>query len=483
MVKLEGIGFREGRKVLLDGIDLTISPGECLFITGNNGSGKTLLGNILAGVLAPTAGTVTSESRPAHVSFERQEAVMAEERLRDESRFLDGNGAENPGRSLEEWVREGRNCSEEEDYLREILSKLGLERLKERGLRYLSTGEFRKTMTARALWEKADFMIFDDPYDGLDRQAAAFLKEMIHLFIQEGNTVALLSGKKEDIPEGTDRMVILEKGQIVFSGSLDEGLSFHDASRSLPSGKTAPYSTVSHRDRDGSAGPLISLSGVSVAYGEKKILSRLDWRIDRGDKWLLSGPNGAGKSTLLSLINGDNAKAYGQEIILFGTKKGSGESVWDIKERIGHVSGDFQLNYRVRTSVLGVILSGYYDSIGLYSRFSEQQKQTALGWMEFCGLKDRKKVSFEELSFGEKRMALIARSLIKSPELLILDEPCQGLDDAHRESVLALCAELCRIDDLTMLYVTHSDASTPVGLSHHLNLVPCDGGGFTGSLT
>jgi len=481
VVSLDGVGYKAGRRTLLEDISLTINRGECLFVTGANGCGKTLLGNILAGTIIPTSGSIISPVRPGHVSFERQEAVMEEERERDDSRFLDGDGSENPGRSVEEWVREGRSCPGEEDFLGEILDNLDLTRLKDRGLRYLSTGEFRKTMTARALWERADFIIFDDPYDGLDRQAAAYLRGMIDSLSAGGTGVVLLSGKREDMPERTDTLVLLEGGRLLWSGPASEGREKLRRTKENTGETPAPYK-VQERDPSLKDAPLVELRDVRVAYGEKRILTDLNWRIGRGEKWLLSGPNGAGKSTLLSLINGDNPKAYGQDIHIFGTKKGSGESVWEIKERIGYLSGDFQLNYRVRTSLLGVILSGYYDSVGLYAHFSEMQRRTALDWMDFCGLKDRGRVSFEELSFGEKRMALIARSLIKSPELLILDEPCQGLDDAHRDRVIALCEDLGRIGELTLLYVTHSDASTPANLNRHLALIPHGEGGFTGNI-
>ena len=478
MVELSHVSFRAGRKTLIDDISIILKEGECLAVTGANGSGKTLLGRILAEQLTPFSGEAVFRMSPSYVSFERQGAVLEEERLRDDSRYFDGNGAENPGRSLEEWVNEGRPEGEE-DEREDILRSLDLWRIRDRGLRYLSTGEFRKTMVARALWEHPRLLIMDDPYDGLDKNAAAYLKDQMERLISEGVTLVVISGRREDLPPGADRWLVMEKGTIGFSGSPDEVRNYLDTRREKGLSVDSPYNPDKIHFSGEAGSTLISCRSVNVAYGEKKILSDLDWRVGKGDKWLLTGPNGAGKSTLLSLINGDNPKAYGNDISLFGNLKGSGESVWDIKEKIGFVSGGFQMNYRVRSPLLGVVLSGFFDSIGLYDRPTEQQKQIAEEWLEFCGLGDMKNRSFEEVSFGEKRMALIARSLVKSPPLLILDEPCQGLDDNHRDDVVFLCEELGRIDDLTMIYVTHSDVSTPRCLNRHISLVPVETGGYT----
>ena len=481
MVELSHVSFRSDRKTLIDDISIVLKEGECLAVTGANGSGKTLLGRILAEELVPSSGETVFRMSPSYVSFERQEAVLEEERHRDDSRYFDGNGAEFPGRSLEEWITEGRpegGADERED----ILRRLDLWRIRDRGLRYLSTGEFRKTMVARALWEHPRLLIMDDPYDGLDKNASAYLKEQLDRLVSDGVTLVVISGRREDLPPGADRWLVMEEGTMIFLGSSDEGRKFLNRRKVKISHKISPYKPDESHSSGEAGAALISCRSVNVAYGDKKILSGLDWHVGKGEKWLLTGPNGAGKSTLLSLVNGDNPKAYGNDISLFGIKKGSGESVWDIKEKIGFVSGGFQMNYRVRAPILGVALSGFFDSIGLYDMPTEQQRRTAEEWLEFCGLGDLKNRSFEEVSFGERRMALIARSLVKSPPLLILDEPCQGLDDSHRDDIVTLCEELGRIDDLTMIYVTHSDVSTPRCLDRYISLVPAEMGGYTGRM-
>ncbi|MDC7220979.1 MAG: ATP-binding cassette domain-containing protein [Spirochaetales bacterium] len=479
MVELKNVSYKIGRKELIPPLSLSIKKGECWALTGANGSGKTLLGRLIAGDLEPSSGEILGAGTPAYVSFEKQSALLEEERQRDDSRFLDLDGAENPGRTVTEWIGEDLS-PEARSRVGETIALLGLERAADRGLRYLSTGEFRKTMICRALLEGADFLIMDDPYDGLDHESRENLRTLTDSLIEGGKTVLIVSGREEDFSAKTSHLLIMEEGKLIFAGTEKEGKEFREtlASKKSFSSEDIPYQLEVEKD---SPAPIV-MKGVSLNYGEKKILNDLNWQVNRGDKWLLTGQNGAGKSTILSLINGDNPKAYGCDITLFGSKKGSGESIWEIKKRIGHISGGFQIDYRVRSSALAVVLSGYFDSVGLYNRATEQQKEEARRWLRYCGLEEKGEKSFRDLSFGEQRMLLIARAMIKSPELLILDEPCQGLDDFHRDQVLALCARLGSLEELTMLYVSHSPSNTPNCLTKHLALVPHGEGGYTGHI-
>lgn len=476
MVTLKHIEFKSARGITLLSIEsLHMRREERWAITGSNGSGKSLLAQLVSTDLEPTSGEILRGGNPSYVAFERQEAIMEEERKRDDSRYLDLDGAENPGRTVTQWVSEDLTVSQEK--VAETILLLGLERAAERGLRYLSTGEFRKTMLCRALLEKSDYLVLDDPYEGLDKESSHSLRDLIAQLTESGRMIIVVSGRREDFPEGTTHLLILEEGRAIYSGLKKKGIELLDKLKE--SGKSAleiPYNIPPEK----SAHPIL-MKKVNVAYEEKKILTDLNWQVEKGDKWLLTGPNGAGKSTLLSLINGDNPKAYGNDITLFGQKKGSGETIWELKKRIGYISGDFQMNYRVRSTLLGVVLSGFFDSVGLYSQVSESQKRVGQQWGDFCGLGDKINEPFEKLSFGEKRMALIARAMIKSPQLLILDEPCQGLDERHRDQVLALCERIGSLDDLTMLYVTHSQHNTPACLTKHISLVPHGDGGFTDS--
>ena len=211
---------------------------------------------------------------------------------------------------------------------------------------------------------------------------------------------------------------------------------------------------------------VILMRKVNVRYGKKVVLKNFNWTVRNGENWKIVGPNGAGKSTLLSLITADNLQAYSNEIHMFGKLRGTGESIWDIKRRIGHVSSEFQVQYRESVTVLKVVLSGFFDTIGLYQPVTEKQKETALYWMKFLEIENLAEIDFTRLSYGQQRLVLIARALVKSPALLILDEPCQGLDRANRNRVLTLIDQIGHQSMTQIIYVTHV-ASDQLKCIHH----------------
>ena len=185
----------------------------------------------------------------------------------------------------------------------------------------------------------------------------------------------------------------------------------------------------------------------------------LDWTISPGEHWQVTGPNGSGKTCLLSLITGDHPQCYVNDIKVFGFQRGNGESIWQIKQHIGYISTALQWEYRVSTSVRNAIVSGFFDSIGLYSKASDAQKAIADQWLDVLGMRDMADAPFTGLSFGEQRLVLIARAMVKHPPLLILDEPCLGLDEMNRQLVLALIERICRSSCLLYTSPSPRDAT------------------------
>jgi molybdate transport system ATP-binding protein len=189
-----------------------------------------------------------------------------------------------------------------------------------------------------------------------------------------------------------------------------------------------------------------------------------------GENWALIGPNGAGKTTLLRLITGDNLQAYANHLELLGRRKGSGESVWDIKAHIGVVADDLQARYQRNLTGYDVICSGFFDSIGLYRFCSSDQKQTARQWIDTLALDDLADEPFNRMSFGQQRLLLIARAMVKSPKLMVLDEPCSGLDAAHRRRVLQLVDIIGQRPSTGLLFVSHHPEEIPACVSRRLYL-------------
>ncbi|QIA08414.1 ABC transporter ATP-binding protein [Draconibacterium halophilum] len=200
---------------------------------------------------------------------------------------------------------------------------------------------------------------------------------------------------------------------------------------------------------------MIKLRNVSVKYHERQILNKINWTIRAGEFWQLKGPNGSGKTTILTMINGDNPKAFGQNIELFGRRKGTGESIWEIKREMGYFTPSMMELFKRRHTAEEMVISGFHDSIGLYHKASEIQKHVANEWLKVLGLEAKSNYAFVDLSQVNRRMVLIARAMIKHPPLLILDEPSTGLDDQSAALLSALINKIADESQTAILYVSH----------------------------
>jgi molybdate transport system ATP-binding protein len=214
----------------------------------------------------------------------------------------------------------------------------------------------------------------------------------------------------------------------------------------------------------------IVMQDVTIEYGSKKVLDRISWTVARGDRWLLSGPNGSGKSTLLSLITADNPQAYACDLTLFDRPRGSGESIWDIKKKIGYLSPELHVCFNLNCTVYDTIASGWFDTIGLYQKVSKDQHQIILDWIYNTELLIAPDKKLYKISAGQQRIVLLIRALIKNPTLLILDEPCQGMDEMTQSKMLTYIDILCRHQDTTLVYVTHYTTLRPSCITLHLEL-------------
>ncbi|MBN2163379.1 MAG: ATP-binding cassette domain-containing protein [Pontiellaceae bacterium] len=406
-------------------------------ILGTNGAGKSRLAAELA---------ERSDIPTALVSLEQQLAVLEEERRNDDSDFMD---CPDPGRSALEFIREGGAISSR---LEAYFDEFRMGSILGRGLKYLSTGEFRKVQLCRALAVQPQRLILDEPFDGLDAASQAELKVVINQ-LAESIQLVLLLNRVDEIVEAMQTVFLIDGFGLV--GRVERGDDLERFFKMDTLQETLPAPPEYERLMLPAQTPLIDLRQVRVAYGDSVIFSGLDWRVMPGEHWQVSGPNGCGKTTLLEMVTGDHPQLFANEVNVFGIRRGSGESVWDIKKHIGHVSSSVQLNYRVNTSVLHVVVSGFHDSIGVYRTPSPGELSCAREWLKLMHLAHKADRPLRSLSYGEQRMALIARAMVKRPALLVLDEPCQGLDEINRRMVLKLIDFIGHLSETTVLYVSH----------------------------
>lgn len=480
-MRLSDVTARITDRKNLSGISLEMGPDQQWAIVGANGSGKSALGKLLSNGLTVLSGECRIPQNSGYVSFEKVAQILEAERYNDDSDFL---GYVTQGTRVDRFILSGTDAGEAG--LAELASRMGFTGILERGIKFLSTGEMRKALICKALLQGPELLVLDEPFDGLDQQSCAALRNLISRCIEQGVRVVLLLNRFSEIVPETTHIAYLKECRIFMSGTKEEMLASEPLRRLHAFHYTLP-ATLPRMD-DANAPPplpagvaLVEMKNVVVRYDRKTVLNGLDWTVRPGEHWKISGPNGSGKSTLLSLVSGDNMQAYANDISLFGRRKGTGESVWDLKKRIGLVSTTLQQDYRVGGSAKVVVISGFFDSIGVYSEYTLRQQEIALEWLELLHMDHRKDDAFRDLSYGEQRLVLLARAMVKQPDLLILDEPCQGLDDVNREMVLKLVDHLGRTGSTQILYVTHHPEDHIPCITNSLELVPASGSGFTSS--
>ncbi|MCW5518028.1 ATP-binding cassette domain-containing protein [Muriicola sp. Z0-33] len=314
-------------------------------------------------------------------------------------------------------------------------------------LRSMSSGERKKALLGHIKNSSPEFLILDNPFDNLDVGSVDDLKQQLSLMSKKTTMLQIISRKKDLLPFIKEYYMLEDKRLLAKSYDIQsvEETFFGDE---LP----APLSAINHSGEE-----LIKFKGITVNYEGMPVLDNINWVICKGEFWQLKGKNGSGKTTLLSMITGDNPKGYGQELFLFGKKKGSGESIWEIKTKIGYFTPAMIDRFKGYHSLENMLISGLTDSIGLYVQPSEIQIRIAKQWLQLIGMEKLRHTYFHDLSMGQQRLIMCIRAMIKHPLLLILDEPTAGLDDKSAALFVALVNKIASESDTSIIFVSHRE--------------------------
>ena len=476
VIGIKQLRYGRGNELLVVD-DWQLNPAEHWAIFATDSYSGSLLGRILAGDIQPDEGQITGlPSRIGWVSLGLQQALLERELAKDELDY---------GSSVASLVLE---CCQTADQLAPLLQKVELEHLKLRGFRQLSTGETRRVMLARALACLPKLLILDDPYAGLDIEHQLSLSRLL-TEIGEHTQLLIITSRQEELPPcishvGLFNSEMLKSGQSVHKlsppMSIDQWRNHPVMAQlnALSATRSEELLALMERQRHNAEAfdPLVEIKNGKVEYVSGLIFSGVNWRIGAGQHWQIRGPNGCGKSTLLGLILGDHPQCYSNDITLFGRPRGSGESIWQIKQRIGIVSSALHLQYRVSCSALDVLLSGFFDSIGLYHKPTKPQLELAKEWLAILHMSEFATTGFKQLDYGQQRLLLIGRALIKQPLLLILDEPYQGLDFINRTLVMRALDMIAEHHLSQLLYVSHHREDALPSIKNFVDFIKQDEG-------
>ena len=416
---------------------LDIRRGEQVALVGENASGKSRLASVFAG----RNGAKYITFRDSYGSYGDRNFFMQQ---RWNLFTLEGDPP-SVGEALHQDAAESKDPEAALRRVEELTALFSMEPLLDKPLVTLSSGELRKYQLTRALLGGPEILVVDNPYIGLDPRTRGLLTELLTA-LSGSMTLVLVLSRPAEIPPFITHVIPVEDGK---AGEKEPREAYLD--RVLPPA-------------------VIRLRNVTIRFGERVILNSLNWTVREGEHWALTGANGSGKSTLLSLINADNPQAYAHDIELFGRPRGTGETIWDIKRRIGFVSPELHRAFRQDATALNIVTSGHFDTEGLFRKPSEEQREIARRWMEEFGIGDLADRPFLRLSSGEQRLCLVARAFVKDPPLYILDEPLQGLDEPQRRRVKTLLDRYCGAPGKTLVMVTHYPEEYPGCIDHSLTL-------------
>jgi len=477
LVTIQNGTVRSINNIIFSNLNFNINKGEHWAIIGPSGSGKSALLHTLAGNLGISNGEIAYNFDRLITPNNKKPIALVEPR----------HHFRNLSNTTDFYYQQRFNSFDSEDSLtveqyllsvnqqtgrwtkEKVIEVLKLEALIAKQLIKLSNGETKRLMIAAALLKNPLLLLLDNPLTGLDVQTRQEFNKTLKDITSAGTTIVMATSPFE-VPDIITNIAILSKGTINRLLNKADYNARQFIQQDADNVDKTELAELLSTHQPSAYKQIVMMRDVTIKYGDNVVLDKVNWEVKPGERWALLGHNGAGKSTLLSLINGDNPQAYANDIVLFDKKRGTGESIWDIKQKIGFMSPELYQYFPTDNSCLQVIESGYYDTLGLFKKSNKTYADTALRWMKALEIDQYARTLLKNIPASAQRLCLLARALIKNPDLLIFDEPCQGMDTYQQQHFKNLVDTICSMSNVTLIYVSHYQHEIPESVTRVLKL-------------
>ncbi len=462
----------DGNPVLRD-VRWRVRPGERWVLAGGNGAGKTQLLKVLAGDVWPTP---TGRERLRYVwrgqshaqpeAVKEQIAYLGPERQDRYERYdwnftataIIGTGIHRSDIPLDPLTPANHRR------IASLLARLKITHLARRRFLTLSYGERRLVLLARALAWKPALLLLDEVANGLDVGHRERLMRFLTSTARSQLPWVLTTHHAADVPASATHLAVLRDGRIERAGRITPA-ALRAAFGSQVAAKSKPIAPPPRRTRRTRV--LFSLEHATVYVDGVRILRDIDLSVREGECWVVHGGNGAGKSTLLKTVYGEHPVAVGGHIRRHGVEPGV--PLQDFRAWVGYIAPQLQTDQPQYLNVLDTVGSGLHASIGLNQSLTAAERRKALASLARFGLSQFASRTLRALSYGQLRRVLFARAWVRSPRLLLLDEPYAGIDTPTR-AALAGQVDAMIAQGLTVVIATHHREEWPVAATHELEL-------------
>lgn len=443
MISIDNVTIIKSGKKLFENFSWNIQPGEHWVISGDNGSGKTILLELIAGIIHASHGEVIYSfvtGRSWDERFTQRKQKIHYIPAHAIQTFLQGHelfyqqryysiGDERIPR-----VRDLFGEAIEQLHSLHLPASFSIDELLDLELTRLSNGQLKKVLILKNLAQSLpQVLLFDYPFEGLDHDSREDLIEFLDQLARHYNIQMILVDHDHYLPSVINKRLVLDQFKIK---SIEQV-----SSASPPKSLSTVNPKLNKKDT------VVEMKDVSIRYGEKEIISNFNWIIRKGERWALTGRNGSGKTTIFSLIFADHPMAYSEQVHLFGKRRGSGESIWDIKNRINYLGPEL-LTYLNPKSL---IISSHDYILQQHKKINHQTLDSVITFFE---AENFIHAPIRSLSSGQLQLMMVINSLLSDKELILLDEPFQFLDQTQKARLNKYLSEHLH-SETTLVLITH----------------------------